>query len=483
MDPSSVFKRDVNTLLTVSPSIFSYQPTQSRYVDVFYEDTHSHSLAIDQRRNGSGNSHPIREKQTRIQGIGIHAFSQNDRVYNYVDGAPSLSNLEQCAKSMGLSTYPRTSVPNISPPDSYKELSYPPDHISSTEKQQLIRDVLEAVYSYGPDLISASVEYQDRIRRKCAVDCLGHVSICHEATLGLHLHLSQRVDSTIVRAASTHLAPNRFGILSLDELLPLIISTVHQAASKPLTKPISSGTLPVIFEGAPTSLLPESKSNASIWLHEAIGHALEADQYKQHAPVALGGQLTTRPLSISDASGLFSTTRESSSDDEGIHTKPINLVVQGHLQRVLTDKYHAALLDVQNTGHGRRQNYRHAPLPRMNTLYLHPGTARNEDLVSSVKEGIYVKSISHGQTHTHNQQVLLEIQEGYYIKDGHLTHPLSNVTIEGKGIEMLNHIEGIGDDLPSTPQMVQCIKEQQIVPVSVASPTVLIGCMNVYQHS
>ena len=248
--------------------------------------------------------------------------------------------------------------------------------------------------------------------------------------------------------------------------------------------PIRSGTYPVIFEGSPTSLLPPHQGNASIWLHETIGHLLEADQYDDTLWSATRNRVSPIPFSLSDDPSRHTPNLSLPFyDDEGVQGARTNLVQDGYLQHILTDRYHSFQLNRELTGNGRRQDYRFAPLPRMTSLYLHPGNASNASLISSVKDGIYVKSISHGQTYSDTRDVYLDIREGYRIEKGRLTHPIKNVTIKGKSLDILDRIEGIANDLPPRPQIVQCKKSEQIVPVSVASPTVLVKQMDVYQSS
>ena len=482
MDTSAPFNNYIDVLISVTPSILAALSAKNQYADIFFEDTLFQSIRGQHKPATSITSTQFEEKKSTLNGSGIHAFSQSEKEYGFVNGPPSKKKLIECADTLesysaSCGTLTLTKLPQL------KKDSFTHNPISSVEKKQILRDILETAASLEPDLLFASLEFQSRVRRKCVITSRGEITTGKESTQGLRLHLKKKTKKEPIEVTSTQLAPTPYGILALDDLSAQIKSTIHLLNNLARAKSISSGSMPVIFEGAPSSLLPYSTGNAGIWLHEAIGHLLEADQYKLHPLAQMGARFTHIPLSISDAPLKLHVDSGLAYDDEGIPADATPLIVDGYLQQVLTDRYHSELLHVPHTGNGRRQDYRFAPLPRMTNLSLHPGSTSNESLVAGVKQGIYVKTIAHGQTHADNQRVQLVIKEGYRIQNGQITHPITNVTIEGHGKDMLNQIEGIGNDPPSEPHMVLCKKNQQVVPVYVSSPTVLIQGMHVYQHS
>ena len=482
MDFSDAFSNDIETLITLAPSILSPFSTTDQYADIFYEHTRSQSLLGEITASSLSSSLPFREYSASLQGAGIHVCSPTINAYHSTQGRPTKLNLEQCVPGFAPHQESTGHTLELRNPHFENHLSSKIDSISTPEKKRWIEDVLESTFSYEPALQTASLEYQDRIQWQCVINTNGHVVITRKAILGLCLRVRQQVGGRIIEAMSPHLSEYETTLFSFATASELIKNAITQVANLSNARPIRSGTLPVIFEGAPTPLLPYRKGNASIWLHETIGHLLEADQYISHACAPMGSQFTSTPVSFSDNPAHGIQNEEPIFDDEGTAGQCTPLVVEGSLQGVLTDACHAMLHELDKTGNGRRQDYRFAPQPRMSTLFMHPGTASNASLIASVQQGIYVKSVSHGLTHADTQHVHLDVREGYLIEHGRLTHPISNVTIEGKGIDILNHIEGIGNDLPAQPQMIQCKKNQQVVPVSVASPTVLIKQMNVYQH-
>lgn len=481
MDLPDAFKKEVDSLIDLAPPILSPLSAKNQYSDLFYENTSSVALLGGATASRLYSAPPLEERDRSLKGYGIHSFTPTYQEYHAVNGAPSRSGLENCLRqftSASSTSYPHL---KLNPPPSLPDFLYA-NEVSLHEKKRLVREVIETAFSYEPDLGAATVEYQDRIQQKCMINTTGNVAVTNRAMIGLRLKVMLSRNGRQVEGISTHFSDLKRGMFLFSDASYLIKRAINQAISLSSAQPIPSGSLPVIFEGSPTPLLNCPRGNASIWLHETIGHLLEADQYISHACAPIDGRLTSVPISLSDNPSFMSQSQGADFDDEGSAGRHTDLVVDGYLKHVLTDAYRAFVLRVQNTGNGRRQDYRFSPLPRMTTLYLHPGKDDREALISSVKQGIYVKTLSQGHTYADTQHLELRVKEGFYIEHGKLTHPITNVTIKGKGIDILDKVIGIGADLPQQPLTIQCKKNQQVVPVSVASPTVLIKQMDVYQH-
>jgi|GEM_PF-3532883 len=482
MDSSRAFQGEVDLLLTLAPSILASLPANHHYADLFYENTRAHSLFTESKSFSiNASSAPFKERVTFLNGTGAQVFGPTVHAYNSIEGPPDKSTLIRCVEELpGVANTHGTKI-NLSTPQYPEDNLSALDRLSAIEKKQFLCEVLESAYSYEPYIRSASLEYQDRIQRICIIDSEGNVIINYRTFWGLWLRIKMDSQDGIIETDATHLSADPSSVFSSNQISALVIQAVNAAKIQSSALPIRSASYPVIFEGSPTSLLPLHQGNASIWLHETIGHLLEADQFNATLWSTIGNKVSSVPLSLSDDPLRDAPNPLLLNDDEGVKGACTNLVEEGRLKRILTDRYHSFQLNRELTGNGRRQDYRFAPLPRMTSLYLHPGDTSRESLISSVKDGIYVKSISHGQTHSDTQEVCLDVREGYRIKQGRLTHPIKNVTIKGKSFDILNQIEGIANDLPPRPQMVQCKKGPQVVPVSVASPSVLVKQMDVYQ--
>jgi len=166
-------------------------------------------------------------------------------------------------------------------------------------------------------------------------------------------------------------------------------------------------------------------------------------------------------------------------DDEGQGTGRTVLIDRGVLTGFLTDRHNAALLAAARTGNGRRQSFRHPPLPRMTNTFLQKGTDDPDDIVRGVRSGLYCRAFGGGQVDIANGSFVFEVKEGYLIEDGHLTAPVKGATLVGNGPETLSRVTRVGHDAALDPGVYTCGKEGQSVPVGVGLPTVRIDGITV----
>ena len=230
---------------------------------------------------------------------------------------------------------------------------------------------------------------------------------------------------------------------------------------------IEGGEMPVVMAAGSSGIL----------LHEAIGHAFEADFIRTGDSIftgKLGKQICNPSISIVDDGTLPNDAGMLRYDDEGIPGQRTVLVEKGILNSYLYDRISAKHFGVKPTGNGRRESFRCMPLPRMRSTYMLPGEAKEEDIIRSVKRGIYAQSFTNGQVQIGAGDFTFFMKTGYLIEDGKLTRPLRDLNIIGNGPEALQRISMVGDNLPIDHSASMCGKEGQKVAVSQGLPTVLI---------
>jgi TldD protein len=230
---------------------------------------------------------------------------------------------------------------------------------------------------------------------------------------------------------------------------------------------IEGGEMPVVMAAGSSGIL----------LHEAIGHAFEADFIRTGDSIftgKLGKQICNPSISIVDDGTLPNDAGMLRYDDEGIPGQRTVLVEKGILNSYLYDRISAKHFGVKPTGNGRRESFRCMPLPRMRSTYMLPGEAKEEDIIRSVKRGIYAKSFTNGQVQIGAGDFTFFMKTGYLIEDGKLTKPLRDLNIIGNGPEALQRISMVGDNLKIDHSASMCGKEGQKVAVSQGLPTVLI---------
>ncbi|AUR02606.1 protein TldD [Phaeobacter inhibens] len=219
-----------------------------------------------------------------------------------------------------------------------------------------------------------------------------------------------------------------------------------------------------------------------ILLHEAIGHGLEGDFNRKGSSAfagLMGQQIAAKGVTVLDDGTLADRRGSITVDDEGTPSQKTTLIEDGKLVGFMQDRQNARLMGVESTGNGRRQSYAHAPMPRMTNTYMLGGDANPDDLVASIKDGIWAVGFGGGQVDITNGKFVFSCTEAYRVKDGKVGAPVKGATLIGDGATALNKIRALGNDMALDPGMGNCGKQGQWVPVGVGQPTVLMGGLTV----
>jgi TldD protein len=219
-----------------------------------------------------------------------------------------------------------------------------------------------------------------------------------------------------------------------------------------------------------------------ILLHEAIGHGLEGD-FNRKGTSAFSGRVGERVASdlctVVDDGTLINRRGSLSIDDEGTPTEQTILIENGILKGYMQDKLNARLMGVKPTGNGRRESYAHLPMPRMTNTYMLPGNDNPEDIIKSVKKGLYAKNFSGGQVDITSGKFVFSASEAYLIENGRITRPVKGATLVGNGPDVLTKVSMVGNDLELDSGVGTCGKDGQSVPVGVGQPTLKIDNITV----
>lgn len=224
-----------------------------------------------------------------------------------------------------------------------------------------------------------------------------------------------------------------------------------------------------------------------VLLHEAVGHGLEGDFNRKGTSVfagRLGERVAAPGVTVVDDGTLLgeggSGRRGSLSiDDEGTPTRENVLIEDGILKGYMQDRLNARLMGVEPTGNGRRENYAHAPMPRMTNTFMRAGADDPEELLSRVKSGIFARSFGGGQVDITSGKFVFSCTEAWRVENGRLVHPIKGATLIGDGATVLNRVSGIGNDLALDEGVGICGKGGQSVPAGVGQPSVLVDGLTV----
>jgi len=251
---------------------------------------------------------------------------------------------------------------------------------------------------------------------------------------------------------------------------------VHEAVRGALVNldavPAPAGTMTVVLgPGWP-----------GVLLHEAIGHGLEGDFNRKGTSAfsgRIGEQVASPQCTIVDDGTLGSRRGSLNIDDEGTPTECTTLIENGVLRGYLQDKLNARLMGVRPTGNGRRESFAHMTLPRMTNTYMLAGAHDPQEIIGSVKKGLYCRNFGGGQVDITSGKFVFSASEAYLIEDGKLTAPVRGATLIGNGPDVLRRVSMVGNDLKLDEGVGTCGKEGQDVPVGVGQPTLRVDGLTV----
>ena len=219
-----------------------------------------------------------------------------------------------------------------------------------------------------------------------------------------------------------------------------------------------------------------------ILLHEAIGHGLEGDFNRKGTSAftgRVGEKVASKGVTVVDDGTLENRRGSLNIDDEGTKTNCTTLIEDGVLKGYMQDKLNAKLMGEQSTGNGRRESYAHLPMPRMTNTYMLAGEEDPQEIIASVKNGLYAVNFGGGQVDITSGKFVFSASEAYLIENGKVTHPVKGATIIGNGPDALTKISMIGNDLALDQGVGVCGKAGQSVPVGVGQPTLKIDGLTV----
>ena len=219
-----------------------------------------------------------------------------------------------------------------------------------------------------------------------------------------------------------------------------------------------------------------------ILLHEAIGHGLEGDFNRKKTSAfsnLMGEKIADENVTVVDDGTIDSRRGSLSIDDEGTPTNCTTLIENGILTGYMQDRLNSRLMGVNPTGNGRRESYAHSPMPRMTNTYMLSGNKSPEEIIKSVKNGLYAVDFGGGQVDITNGKFVFTCTEAYKIKDGKVDQPVKGATLIGSGPEVLKRVKLVGNDSKMDTGTGTCGKDGQSVPVGVGQPTMLVNNLTV----
>jgi len=266
----------------------------------------------------------------------------------------------------------------------------------------------------------------------------------------------------------------RFGLDHFDDAL--VQDYVNEAVSSALTnleaRPAPAGEMSVVLGSGWPGIL----------LHEAIGHGLEGDFNRKGSSAfsgRIGQRVAAKGVTVLDDGTLADRRGSLNIDDEGNPSQRNVLIEDGILKGYIQDAMNARLMGVKPTGNGRRESYAHVPMPRMTNTYMLAGDTSPEEIVASLKKGLYAVNFGGGQVDITSGKFVFSASQAFWVENGKIQYPVKGATLVGNGPDALTRVSMIGNDMALDPGVGTCGKEGQSVPVGVGQPTLRIDGLTV----
>jgi len=409
-------------------------------------------------------------------GVGVRVVRGDQTGYGYTEDL-SLPALLECARTAAtIADGPTRAGPLAMRvagglPDRYPLLR-PWDDVRPEEKLPLLSSLNERAFAADPRVRKVNVYLRDESGAILVADSDGRLIEDRQPMTLLFLSLLAEDGGRREQNGYNVAGRAGFEFYTPDRLDRVIREAVARTTVLFEAGPPPAGEMPVVLAAGSSGIL----------LHEAIGHGMEADFNRKGVSIyadKIGKRIAQPFVNIVDDAANPGARGAINVDDEGNAAGTTRLVEEGVLATYLHDAISAKHYGVKPTGNGRRESYRYPPLPRMRSTYMLPGPHRTEEIIRSVKRGIYCQNFSNGQVAIGAGDFTFYVKNGYLIEDGKLTRPVKDVNIIGNGPDALLKVDMVSDDLAIDEGGWTCGKDGQSVPVSQGLPTVRVSSMTV----
>lgn len=456
-----------NHLEGAMAEMFSHQVD---YADLYFEYSNSESWSLDEGivKSGAFNI---------SQGVGVRAVVDEKTAFAYSDTLSPEALLDAASTVKTIADH-GSHAPAIQVQQSsgHVQQLYAPDDpldsMTAEEKVALLERVEEMARARDPRVIQVMASLG--ATRDVILVATSDGRLAADVRPLVRLSVNVIVEQNGRRESAAAGGGGRFGLnYFTDSLIKEYVDrAVNDALINLEARPAPAGKMTVVLGSGWPGIL----------LHEAIGHGLEGDFNRKGSSVfsgRIGEQVASKGVTVIDDGAIADRRGSLNIDDEGNQTQRNVLIEDGVLRGYMQDTLNARLMNTAVTGNGRRESYAHLPMPRMTNTYMLAGDKTREEIIASVEDGIYAENFGGGQVDITSGKFVFSASVAYRIEKGKITYPVKGATLIGSGIEAMNQVSMIGNDLSLDPGVGTCGKEGQSVPVGVGMPTIRIDGLTV----
>ncbi len=408
------------------------------------------------------------------RGAGIRVFYGSVAAYAHTDDL-SPESLLRAAREASSAAKASNRVQVLGFTCSKSSLDFPAekpfDTMRESEKAELLRGIDQVARGYDPQISQVQADYEEFSRRVWICNSEGHWAEDERNMVQLRIVALAQKEGLVQRAVAA--IGGQQGLELFDRVDPFVEarSAAESAVRMLEAQPAPVGEMTVVM----------NHGWGGVLFHEACGHALEADFVNQGASVfagRLGDRVASPLITVIDDGTLQARRGSFRFDDDGTPSERTVLIEEGVLREYMWDLAQARKANHRSTANGRRQSFRYLSMPRMTNTFIAAGESDPEEIIRSVKKGLYVKMLGGGQADVVKGDFVFSVSEGYLIEDGKLTAPVRGATLIGNGPQILTQIDMVGNDLELDKGLGVCGKGQ-VIPVSVGQPTLRIPSITV----
>ena len=411
------------------------------------------------------------------QGVGVRAVSGEKTAFAYSDDISEASLLDaartvRTIAAAGGTARVKSPVPKIASARSLYPGTDPIATLDSTAKVRLLESVEQLARAKDPRVVQVMAglagEYDVVLVARA------------DGTLAADVRPLVRLSVTVIaeqggrREVGSSGGGGRFGLAYFDagRIRQYVDEAVQAALVNLESRPAPAGEMTVVLgPGWP-----------GVLLHEAIGHGLEGDFNRKGSSAfsgRIGQRVAAKGVTVLDDGTLADRRGSLNIDDEGHASQRNVLIEDGILKGYIQDAMNARLMKVRPTGNGRRESYAHVPMPRMTNTYMLGGQQTPEEIVASIRRGLYATNFGGGQVDITSGKFVFSASEAYWVENGKILYPVKGATLVGNGPDALTRVTMIGNDMRLDSGVGTCGKEGQSVPVGVGQPTLRIDGLTV----
>ena len=441
------------------------------YADLYFEYRSAEGLGLEESMVNHTN-------KAISHGVGVRVCAEDRTGYAYSDEVTfdRMRVAAEAARAIADSrseAHPAVQVGGVVRQHQLYELESTPLEVPIEERAKLLRQIDELARAYDPRVRNVMASFSAERKIVMIVNSEGRVAADVQPLC--RLNVTVIAEDAKGRQVGSYGGGGRVEwgyFLENDRWKDYTVNAARQAIVNLDAVDAPAGEMVVVLGNGWPGIL----------LHEAIGHGLEGDFNRKGVSAFSGriGQSVASPLCTVIDDGTIPNRRGSLNvDDEGTPTSRTVLIEKGILRGYLQDRLNARLMKTAPTGNGRRESFAHVPMPRMTNTFMLAGESTPEEIIGSVKRGLYAVSFGGGQVDITNGKFVFSASEAYLIEDGKPTRPVKGATLIGNGPDVLTRVSMVGNDLALDSGIGTCGKDGQSVPVGVGLPTIRIDGITV----